>query len=208
MPHEELSFEIILPNQTHGVNIVEIITGEEDLSDCDGVWTRDPRFRLGIRTADCAPIVFWDGDKFGIVHAGWRGLVGGICEQMLKIFNPSLDNLQDDQTRVINEYVPMGLKVFVGPILPRFEIQRDFCYEAIRERFGERYFDVEAKNPSALSGSSLSKREQVWFDFEGVLRSVLPMAEFDGRSTFEDLYLASWRRDQNELRNVTVISKK
>ena len=192
-PADRIPSDVILSNQTHGTNIVEIVTGEEDLSDCDGVWTRDPRFKLGIRTADCAPIAFWDGERFGIVHAGWRGLVGGICENMLEVFG-------------------VCVNVFVGPILPRFEIQRDFCYEAIERKFGGRYFYVGANNPLALRAFPLEKGgqasvETIMFDFEGALREVLPMAVFDGRSTFDIPELASWRRDRDGRRNVMVVEK-
>ncbi len=172
-PDKKLLPDIILSHQVHGTRIGEIVTGNEDLFECDGIWTRNPMFKLGIRTADCAPICFWDEAKFGIVHVGWRGLCGGICEKMLDVFN---DN---------NVYV------FVGPMLSVFEIQRNFCYAMIKEKFDEQFFE--------------KKGDRILFDFEGAIRSVLPMAEFDGRNTFEDRELASWRRDGNEQRNITVI---
>ena len=86
---------IVFPCQTHSSKVTEIVTGLEDLSECDGVWTRRDsknleiqNFALGIKTADCAPIAFWDEEKYGIIHCGWRGLVGGIVEEALEIFNP------------------------------------------------------------------------------------------------------------------------
>ena len=175
--------DVLLPNQTHGTRIVEIVSGEEDLSACDGVWTRNHAFILGIKTADCASICFWDEERFGIVHAGWRGLVGGICEKMLTLFE---------------EGAVRSLNVFVGPLLPRFEIQKDFCYEMIRSKFGERFF---VPFDSVCGGGRVS------FDFKGALASVLPMGQFDSRSTFEDTGLASWRRDGGGGRNVTVICR-
>jgi len=35
-PHEEIPENVFLPNQTHGTHIIEIVTGKEDISDCDG----------------------------------------------------------------------------------------------------------------------------------------------------------------------------
>ncbi len=186
-PTQKLPEDVVVPEQVHETRIVEIVTGTEDLSVCDGIWTRNPELSLGIRTADCAPIVFHDSEKFGILHAGWRGLCGGICEKMLKIFN-SVDSPK------LGESTNMELKIFVGPIFPRFEIQKDFCHVKISEKFGDRFFEEQG--------------EQVIFDFEGAIRSILPGAEFDGRSTFEQADLASWRRDEDERRNVTVVSKK
>lgn len=172
-PSEILPEGVILPEQTHGNRIVEIITGQENLSDCDGIWTTNSVFKLGVRTADCAPLVFWEGEKFGVVHAGWRGLVNGIIEKML-------DEFESPQ-------------IWAGPLLPKFEIQKDFCYAQIQAKFGEKFFK--------------ENQQIIEFDFQGALKSLLPLAQFDQRSTLEDLSLASWRRNRNESRNVTVVSR-
>lgn len=174
-PAEKLPKKIIFPQQTHSTNIIEIKTGKEDLADCDGIWTRDLTKVLGIKTADCAPIAFFEEDKFGIVHAGWRGLCDGIIEKMLKNFkNPN---------------------VFVGPFLPKLQIQRDSCYDKIVAKFGEEF----------LSG--IEEEEIIIFDFKSSIQLIFPNAEFDERSTFHDLELASWRRDRDERRNVMVVGK-
>lgn len=176
MPTEKIPENVILPEQVHGTRIVEVVTGDEDLNACDGIWTRDFSRVLGVRTADCAPIVFWEKDRFGILHVGWRGLCDGIIEKMLGNFtNP---------------------QVFVGPFLPKFQIQKDFCYEKIVAKFGEKFL------------INLEEDEIIIFDFQSAIRSVLTNAKFDGRSTFNDLDLASWRRDRDERRNVTVIENK
>ncbi len=172
-PKEKLPEDLILPQQVHGTKIVEIVTGEEDLPECDGVWTRDETKLLGIKTADCAPIAFWEEDKFGIVHAGWRGLCDGIIEKMLENF--------DDPN------------IFVGPLLPKFQIQKDFCYDKIVAKFGEEF----------LIG--IEEEGIMIFDFKTAIQSIIPNAEFDARSTFNEFDLASWRRDQDERRNVMVV---
>ncbi len=52
----------------------------------DGMVTDSPGFLLGIRTADCVPILFADKTKpvIGAAHAGWRGAHGGIIESTIK----------------------------------------------------------------------------------------------------------------------------
>jgi len=113
---------VLVPNQTHSSNIVEIITWKEDLSNCDGIFTsKKNNFKLGIKTADCAAIVFEDENYYGIVHAGWRWLVNWIVEKMLEKFkNP---------------------KIFVAPFYKKFEIQKDFCYDEIFSKFWDKYFE-------------------------------------------------------------------
>ena len=46
-------------------------------------------------TADCLPVFVSrkDGAMVGIAHAGWRGLVSGIIENLIKSFNSDGDNL-------------------------------------------------------------------------------------------------------------------
>lgn len=119
-PDQQVPPDVVLPDQVHGTRIVEIITGRENLTACDGVWTASPDISLGVRTADCAPVCLWDDERIGIVHAGWRGLVDGIIENALALFqNP---------------------QVWIGPLYPQFEIQPDACAEQIEQRFGTSFF--------------------------------------------------------------------
>ena len=168
---------VILPGQIHGDNIVEIITGEEDIHNCDALITKDKKFSLGIRTADCASICFSNGEKISIAHIGWRGLCLGLIEKMLMEFNQE------------------NLYVFVGPFLYSFEIKKDFCFDKIQEKFGEKYFTYDG--------------EKITFLFKDAIMSLLPqIAEFDSRNTFKDITLPSFRRNKTSERLVTVISFK
>jgi copper oxidase (laccase) domain-containing protein len=113
----------IAPVQTHSANICEIKTGAENLQNCDGIFTAKKNLILAIRTADCAAVCFCDRRKIGIAHAGWRGAAAGILGKMATEFrNP---------------------EIFVAPFLPRFEIQKDFCFEILREKFGDDFFEFE-----------------------------------------------------------------
>ena len=46
-------------------------------------------------TADCLPVFVSkkNGSMVGIAHAGWRGLISGIIENLIKSFNSDGDNL-------------------------------------------------------------------------------------------------------------------
>ncbi len=170
-PREAVPADVVLPQQVHGIRIVEIVTGTEDVTACDGLWTRRRDVLLGVQTADCAPVALWDGSRVGIMHIGWRGLVAdGLC-RMLALF---------DQPRL-----------WIGPLLPAFEIQRDFCHEAVTSRFGHEF--IQERDGSIV------------FNFRAALNAVAPMAAFDQRSTANTPALASWRRDRSPARNVTVI---
>jgi len=112
---------LILPIQTHSAKIIEIQKGTENLENCDGIYThRNNNFTLGIKTADCAAISFYDNSHYGIIHAGWRGLLNGIVEDMLDKFHQPI--------------------IHVSPLLQVFEIQKDDCYQQIHSKFSDKFF--------------------------------------------------------------------
>jgi YfiH family protein len=58
----------------------------ETRPEADAMVTRQRGLALGIKTADCGPVLFYD-DKakiIGAAHAGWRGALGGILEETVK----------------------------------------------------------------------------------------------------------------------------
>ena len=140
---------VIVPNQTHSNNIIEIKTWKEDLTDCDGIFTsRENNFKLAIKTADCSAIVFYDENNYGIIHAGWRWAVNWIIEKMLKNFdNP---------------------EIFVAPFYKKFEIQKDFCYDEIFEKYWEKFFETHPQPLPCKEGS-----RKIIFNFENALKSIL-----------------------------------
>lgn len=165
---------IILPKLSHGSRIVIIETGREDVMNCDALITSNKDISLGIKTADCAPICFGDGKKVGIAHVGWRGLCLGLSEKMLEHFDQST------------------LEVYVGPHLHTFEIQKDFCYDAIVSTFGERFITHQD--------------EKMIFHFRDAIASCLPKdTQFDERNTGEDNTLPSHRRNKTSERILTIV---
>ena len=75
--------DLALAKQVHGADVVEAtrggLAGDADVLVTD-VGTSSSRPVLGILTADCAPVVLEGPARAGIVHAGWRGVVGGAVE--------------------------------------------------------------------------------------------------------------------------------
>ena len=53
--------------------ILPLLVGEGD-----ALWTSEPGVWVGVFTADCLSILLDAGDRVMAVHAGWRGLAGGI----------------------------------------------------------------------------------------------------------------------------------
>ncbi len=79
---------IIFPKQTHSSNIKEYSC---NLDNCDGIYTTKKNIALGIKTADCGALVLTDYKKLSVVHAGWRGILSGIIENALNIFESKIE---------------------------------------------------------------------------------------------------------------------
>ena len=67
--------------QVHGATVVEVTEpGEHRGAEADAAFTTRPGCVLAVRTADCVPVVLIGDGAIGVVHAGWRGLAGGVIE--------------------------------------------------------------------------------------------------------------------------------
>jgi polyphenol oxidase len=73
-------------HQVHGAGVVEVTRpGEWAGADADAAVTRAPDTLLAVHTADCAPIALVDHEGVvGAVHAGWRGLSGGVVDRAVE----------------------------------------------------------------------------------------------------------------------------
>ena len=92
--HYDLPSEPLWINQTHSSTCVDAAS-IKTIVDADASYSSKPGIVCGIMTADCLPIFVTnkDGTMVGIAHAGWRGLVSGIIENLINSFNSDGDNL-------------------------------------------------------------------------------------------------------------------
>ena len=90
----DLPSEPVWINQTHSsicVNASKI----ETIVDADASFTCDSGIVCGVLTADCLPVFVSkkDGSMVGVAHAGWRGLIYGIIENLIKSFESDGNDL-------------------------------------------------------------------------------------------------------------------
>ena len=99
--------KLIIGKQIHSNKVKEIrkSTSKEDLI-ADGFITKNKEICLGILTADCAPIFFYDPDKcvIGVAHAGWKGCLSNICKNIVK-------------SMVKIGSTPKNIKAIIGPCI-------------------------------------------------------------------------------------------
>ncbi|CAN5117935.1 peptidoglycan editing factor PgeF [soil metagenome] len=130
-------------NQTHGIDGVQIQDADFSFNkDGDYLITDQKDVGLGILTADCVPMIFYDtkNNAIGIAHAGWRGALAGIAQK-------TLDHMQ----RAWNTQA-RDVQIFIGPSAKTccYQVQKDFLQNLLPEyvdkvmmqKEGHWYFDT------------------------------------------------------------------
>ena len=147
----------------------------------DSIVSEVKNIGIGILTADCASILFYDPKKkiIGCAHAGWKGALNGIIKNTVRKFN-ELNSKNEDLIAVIGPCISMK----------NYEVKKDFF-----ERFIER-------NNNNKNCFVKTKEEKFFFDLRGYINkevSSLNIKEVENikMDTFsnEDFFY-SYRRTQ------------
>lgn len=161
---------LILMGQVHG-NRILILDGDGPPSGsvpaCDGLITDRPGVALGIKTADCIPLLFVDPVRrvIGVAHAGWRGTALRIASRMVDLFE------QRFASRVENILVAVGPAIGVCCYQVDTPVYAAFAPQPSADRFlhpcpeeGRWMLDLASANRIALmergapAGNVLSAR--------------------------------------------------
>ena len=92
--HYDLPAEPVWINQTHSSKCVDASSIEKTV-DADASYSSRPGIVCAIMTADCLPVFVSkkDGSMVGVAHAGWRGLVSGVIENLVSSFKSDGEDL-------------------------------------------------------------------------------------------------------------------
>lgn len=87
--HSQMPSHPIWLNQTHSTDVFEAEQPTSQVLDCDGLFTQQAGVVCSAMTADCLPVLLTNtaGTQVAAVHAGWRGLAGGIVENAVSKFD-------------------------------------------------------------------------------------------------------------------------
>jgi hypothetical protein len=128
-----LPYPVIQGHQVHGSRVAVVdrpgMTREE-LEGYDAFVTALPGVAIGVRTADCVPVLLYDPVKKAVaaVHAGWRGTV-------LNIVLAAIEALRQEYGSS-----PSDLKAVIGPSIGPDSFQ---VGEEVAERFKEAGFPMD-----------------------------------------------------------------
>ncbi len=79
---------LVFLNQVHGRRVFRVERAPDDgaVEEGDALITDQPGLALCVQTADCTPVLLFDGEHraIGAIHAGWRGVVAGIIPATLR----------------------------------------------------------------------------------------------------------------------------
>jgi YfiH family protein len=133
--------EVLLLNQIHSDKVVVIddikkIHGTQNLPKADGIVTNLKNIAIGIVTADCAPIIFYDEEKevIGACHAGWKGAKLGIIQETVK---------------KMHDLGATNISAIIGPMIQQYsyQVSIDFYNEFLLESKDNLRFFKETADP-------------------------------------------------------------
>ncbi|MBN2653859.1 MAG: peptidoglycan editing factor PgeF [Nitrospirae bacterium] len=146
-----------LPIQKHTDKIITIINNMEQLVG-DAVVTGQKDILLGVKTADCVPILLYDKKRHvaAAVHAGWRGTAASILKKTVDLLKI---DFQSD---------PLDILMAIGPCI------RQCCYtvdidvidavsaatgdgDYCMQRDGKYYIDLQSANRQQAILSGMNK---------------------------------------------------
>lgn len=191
--------ELVLVNQVHG-NDVFVITDKsqipQKLVNADAIVTNLSNINIGILTADCMPILFFDEKNkiIAAVHAGWQGAFKKVAEN------------------TIDEMIKLGAKIenikaVIGPCIRQasYEVDENFREKFLKENSEYKKFFIKSKNQNHYLFDLVSYVAKK-LENKGI-RTILD----DGVDTYSNSEkLFSYRRNTHqkitdELRNLSVI---
>ena len=165
----------VLPGATlttlYQVHSPDVVTLDGPVDDdarphADAMVTDRPGLLLGILTADCAPVLFADGQAgvIGAAHAGWKGAIGGVTDATIA----AMEKLGADRSRIA---------AAIGPTIARVSYEVDDAFarrfgdvDPENERFfapgrkGHHQFDLEAYVTHRLAAAGLRRIEALGLD--------------------------------------------
>jgi len=141
---DALGCPLVTAYQVHSADVVLVDEpwSPADAPKADALVTARPGQVLGILTADCAPVLFADGQAgvIGAAHAGWRGARSGVLENCI-------------ETMVTAGASVDRICAAVGPCIGQksYEVGPEFKAEFIRDdACNDRFFLPSAKAGHAL----------------------------------------------------------
>ncbi len=155
------------PRQVHGVAVAtaQQCAAQDSPPEADAVVSEEIGVRVAVVTADCLPILLAGdhGRVVAAVHAGWRGLAGGVISACLATLRERMEK-SEEVAAVIGPHIGKCCYEVDEPVLAAFEERfSDTLPRALRQtRPGHAQLDLGLLAQQALRAEGV---ESDWIGF-------------------------------------------
>jgi YfiH family protein len=171
---------LTIPKQCHGTQVVQITkdNNHEIPEGTDALVTNVTGLVIGVLSADCVPVLFYDPVKkvLGAAHAGWKGTVGNIVSATL------------EKMREAYNCKPSNVLAFIGPSIAELNFE-------VGEEVAERFYNfglsaVVKKYDDGKSHIDLWLANSLLLERAGVRSNNIYRAEIDTYQRTDSFYSA------------------
>lgn len=146
---DAIDFPVVLPaHQAHSAFVRRVPQEQNDITGVDALITNEVGLRIGVKTADCVPILLFDENTKAVaaIHSGWKGTVQNIIAATIARMKAEFQSN------------PADIKAVIAPCIhvDAFEIG-DEVYEKFAAMPELKECGVPAKRMPAFTDSSVEK---------------------------------------------------
>jgi len=188
---------LITLNQQHTNQVVHFNSNKSVKNKLtgDAIVSEVRNIGIGILTADCAPIFFYDQKKkiIGCAHAGWKGALNGVIRNTVKKFNELNSNNND-------------LIAVVGPCINKknYEVKTDFFEKFIsQDKNNENFFKKLSSKKYVFELRGFINKEIYDLNIQNV--EYIEMDTFSQQEFFYSYRRSRLNREQDYGRCISVI---
>ena len=162
--------DMVLSRQTHTANVRVVteedkgkgIVRERDYTDVDGLVTNVPGICLVTSYADCVPLYFVDPIKkvIGLSHSGWRGTVGKIGTETVRVMKEHFGCDPADILAAVGPSICQDCYEVSGDVIEKFKEafdEKDWDNLFYRKNNGKYQLDLWKANESVFRESGICK---------------------------------------------------
>ena len=190
---------LITLSQTHSNKVIAVDKNSTRLKQQgDSMVTKTPGIGLGILTADCAPIFFFDPKStiIAAAHAGWKGALLGITDNTVK----AMEKIGAERQNII---------ACIGPCISQknYEVGQEFKDKFMLETEKNSVFFVKKKNGKFLF--DLSNYLVRKLNRMGVVKtSCLNICTYSNEKELYSYRRSQHKKEDSTLRNISAITLK
>lgn len=138
---------LLLLTQVHSSRVISVSQPLSELPEADGLVTSTPNLTIGVKSADCVPLLLCDPKNrvIGAIHAGWRGALLGVTEKAISVMVDQGAGVEHIKAAlgpsIMQSSYEVGLEVY-EQFIDQASINGDFFHPS--SRLNHFYFDLSS----------------------------------------------------------------